>query len=123
MKNIQINNKSNAPIYQQLYEQLSIQIYNNELQAETLLPSIRKTASELRVSVITVKKTWELLESNNLIYTVPGKGSYVSSNSLKELKSKKMKYVTSVLAESLTHLQSLDITEDEVIDLVKKAYK
>ena len=80
MEVLTIRTTSQTPIYQQLFEQVSTQILNGVLKSDTLLPSIRAMAKELRVSIITVKKTWELLERSDYIYTVAGKGSYVKKN-------------------------------------------
>ena len=62
---------------------MQVVLLNGKMRSDSLLPSIRSTAKDLRVSIITIKKTWELLESSGYIYTIPGKGSYVKENSLK----------------------------------------
>ena len=59
MENIVIRTTSQTPIYQQLFDQVAAQILNGDLKADTALPSIRGMAKELRVSIITIKKTWE----------------------------------------------------------------
>ncbi len=55
--NIAISNTSDKPIYQQLFEQISAQILKGELGSGYSLPPIRQAATELRVSIITVKKS------------------------------------------------------------------
>ena len=52
------------------------------------LPSIRTAAKELRVSIITVKKFGKKLETAGLIYTIAGKGSFVSDLSNTDLYKK-----------------------------------
>ena len=78
---ILINPHSGVPIYEQITEQLRAQILSGALEAEQPLPSIRSLAKELRISVITTKRAYEELESAGLIYTLPGKGSFVSPRS------------------------------------------
>mgnify|MGYP001283942440 CR=1 FL=1 len=68
-----ISNKSNQPIYEQLYDQIVSQIVNGELAPGFCLPSIRTVAKEIGVSIITIKKAWEMLEKNGFIDTIPGK--------------------------------------------------
>ena len=51
-----IDNKSGAPIYDQIYTQIKAQIINGALQADEALPSIRSLAKDLRISVITTKR-------------------------------------------------------------------
>lgn len=123
MKNIHVDNQSNKPIYQQLYDQISSQILLKEMIADTKLPSIRTTAKELRVSVITIKKTWEMLEHDKYIYTIAGKGSYVSNTSDSELSKKKTLMVKTSLEEVIEISKSLEIDEIEFIKLVQSIYK
>ena len=54
--NILIDNKSGAPIYDQIYSQIKAQIIAGELRCDEALPSIRSLAKDLRISVITTKR-------------------------------------------------------------------
>lgn len=76
--NIIIKNNINVPIYEQIYKQIRNNIVNKEVKPHEKLPSIRFLAKELRVSVITTKRAYEDLERDGYIYSVPGRGSYVS---------------------------------------------
>ena len=60
--NLFIDNKSGAPIYEQLYTQIKNQILSGELQPEEAMPSIRGLARDLRISVITTKRAYDELE-------------------------------------------------------------
>jgi GntR family transcriptional regulator len=122
MKNITVRNTSQTPIYQQLYDQISSQIIHGDLDADELLPSIRTIAKELRVSIITIKKTWELLESNGFIYTIQGKGSYVKDHSKTMLIKKKKQAVKNILKNSLMDCKEYDLTKDELIQIVDELY-
>ena len=59
--NLFIDNKSGAPIYEQLYTQIKNQILSGELQPEEAMPSIRGLARDLRISVITTKRADDYL--------------------------------------------------------------
>lgn len=122
MKSVQITNGSNIPIYQQLYEQIAMQIYKGDMKEDSMIPSIRKTAKELRVSVITIKKAWEMLEANGLIYTVPGKGSYVAAASKTDLKKKRESYVVDLLGSNIDQVKKLGYSKEEIIDIINKIY-
>ena len=75
---ILIDNKSGAPIYDQIYSQIKSQIISGELKENDMLPSIRGLAKDLRVSFITTKRAYEELEKEGFIYTLPAKGCYVA---------------------------------------------
>ena len=76
---ILIDNKSGLPIYEQIVSQLREQIFSGALREDEALPSIRDLARDLRISVITTKRAYEELENMGLIYTLPGKGSFVAA--------------------------------------------
>lgn len=76
-----IDNHSGVPIYQQIVEQVTRQVYSGALPKDSPLPSIRNLAKDLRISVITTKRAYEELEQAGLIYTLPGKGSFVMGQS------------------------------------------
>ena len=54
--NLFIDNKSGAPIYDQIYTQIKNEILNGNLQPDEALPSIRALARDLRISGITTKR-------------------------------------------------------------------
>lgn len=123
MKNIVVRTTSQDPIYQQLYDQISSQILNGDLQSDSLLPSIRGMAKELRVSIITIKKTWEILERNGYIYTIKGKGSYVKKNTKASLDKKKIETIKKSLKEDVSLYKTMGVSKEELIDLIKELYE
>jgi len=122
MEVLTIRTTSQTPIYQQLFEQVSTQILNGVLKSDTLLPSIRVMAKELRVSIITIKKTWELLERNDYIYTVAGKGSYVKKNTKNALEKKKLKTVKDALKENIILSKQMNIAKEELLKIISELY-
>lgn len=75
---IQINEQSAEPLYYQIEVQLRSLIISGSLEAGTMLPSIRELSSQLKCSVITIKRVYSDLENEGLIRTKQGTGTYVS---------------------------------------------
>ncbi len=119
---IVILTKSPKPIYEQIYEQLSSQIMNGELPANYCLPSIRALASELGISVITVKKAFEMLEFHEFIYTRAGKGCFVSDHAHTKLVDKKLEIATEQLRAQLPFYRNLNLSLEELTELIAKLY-
>lgn len=88
-----IDNRSSAPIYDQVYSQIRAEILNGKLSEDTALPSIRALAKDLRISVITTKRAYEELEKEGLIYTVAGKGSFVAPKNLELLREANLRKI------------------------------
>ncbi|MBQ9664171.1 MAG: GntR family transcriptional regulator [Oscillospiraceae bacterium] len=112
-----IDNRSGAPIYEQIYEQIRDQILRNVLTEGEALPSIRNLAKDLRISVITTKRAYEELEASGLIYTLPGKGSFVAAKNEELLREEHLRELEGHL-EAVRKLALLcGMSRDEVIGL------
>lgn len=120
--NIVISNTSDKPIYQQLFEQLSAQIIKGELESDFCLPPIRTVAKELRISVIPVKKAWEDLERAGFIYSIVGKGCFVSPLLPGELSSKRNELATGKLRKDIAYYKGLGLSLKELLDLIRNNY-
>ncbi len=65
-------------MYLQIIDQIKDRIAADAWPSGHRLPSIRELAVFLNVSVITVKRAYQELESDGVIYTQHGKGSFVA---------------------------------------------
>ena len=119
---IVISNISGDPIYQQIFEQISAQILNGVLPSDTCLPPIRTVAKELRISVITVKRAWEELEHAGLIYTMAGKGCFVSALQPNTLDEKRSQLAGEKLAKDMEYYKTLGLSLEEIVAMIKKDY-
>ena len=94
MMEIKISNLSSVPIYQQVATQIKSNILNGSLKNNDQLPSIRSLAKELEVGIITVKKSYEVLLQEDLIYSKGAVGYFVNDIDLATvLEIKKEEYL------------------------------
>lgn len=70
--------KSRLPIYEQLYKSVTKMAALGAIDAGEPLPSVRAVALELGINPNTVQKAYQMLEHDGIIYSVPGKGSFLS---------------------------------------------
>lgn len=94
-----IDNKSAAPIYEQIFTQIKAQIISGDLPEDSALPSIRSLAKDLRISVITTKRAYDELEREGFLYTIAGKGCFVAPRNLELLREENLKAIEEHLAE------------------------
>jgi GntR family transcriptional regulator len=111
---ILISNSSPDPIYEQIKSEIEHQIVTGELSDGEVLPSIRKLALDLQISVITTKRAYDDLEKEGLILSVPGKGSFVSAKNKALLKEKKLKLIESKLADAVEAAKMLGVKKKEL---------
>ncbi len=118
-----ISNASQKPIYFQIAEQIKNQIISGELKEGESLPSIRKLAQELQISVITTKRAYEELEKEGFIDTVGGKGCFVAMQNKELLREKKMKMVEDKLSNAVAEAKLLGVRLEELKEMLTLLYK
>ena len=92
--NIKLSNMSSVPIYQQVATQIKSNILDGSLKYNDQLPSIRSLAKELEVGIITIKKSYEVLLQEELIYSKGAVGYFVNDIDLATvLEIKKEEYL------------------------------
>ena len=127
-KEIKISNISSIPIYQQIANSIKNKILSKEYISNTQLPSIRSLAKELEVGIITVKKAYEVLLDENLVYSKGAVGYFVNEVNTEEiLLIKKREYIVEFkqMIEKATDdgLTKGDINEILKIVLGEKDYE
>lgn len=121
MSLIFIDLHSRTPIYEQIKEQILLNIKQGEYKPDEQLPSIRSLAGELNLNVNTVKRAFKELELNGIIYSVSGKGSYVSHNA----KSNDIleKSVKKEVSDAVHSAKEIGLSENSILELVHNIYK
>ncbi len=76
---ILISYETGVPIYEQIKTELRGQIVRGELLPDTLLPSIRTLAKELKIGIITAKRAYDDLCAEGFLYSVQGKGVFIAN--------------------------------------------
>lgn len=115
--NIVINSSSFQPIYEQIVIQIKENIMNGTLKEDTLLPSVRTLAKDLRVSMLTVKKAYDELEAAGFIITVHGKGSFVTNANQELILEEKKKEVEQLLEQAVRKGRSCGMDRQELQEL------
>ena len=118
-----INNKDGVPIYDQIYSQIKEQIINGTLEEDAPLPSIRSLAKELQISVITTKRAYDELEKSELIYTAPGRGSFVSATNTELMREENLKKIEEHLEEIMKLSVSCNLKKEDIISMLNILYE
>ena len=112
-----IDNRSGAPIYDQIYSQIKDAILSGQVTEGEALPSIRVLAKDLRISVITTKRAYDELESEGFIYTLPGKGCFVAERSTELLREENLKKIEGHMQEVRRLASACRLTENELDEM------
>ncbi|MFQ9933312.1 MAG: GntR family transcriptional regulator [Lachnospiraceae bacterium] len=116
--NVIINNSSMQPIYEQIVEQIKAEILSGSLKQGTMLYSVRALAKELKISALTVKKAYDILEQEGFVITVHGKGSFVAQVKSELKLEEKRKEVEADLEMAILKGKSWGMSNKEIMELV-----
>lgn len=116
--NILIDNKSGAPIYDQIYSQIKNQIISGSLKEDEMLPSIRGLAKDLRISFITTKRAYEELEKEGFLYTVPGKGCFVAPKNVELIREENLKKIEKYIDEIAVLAAACNLSRQDIIEMI-----
>ena len=116
--NIKVLTKSGLPIYEQIERQIKDTIVSGELKENDALPSIRALAADLKISVITIKRAYEDLEKEGMIYSVQGKGFFVDNPDLQYMEEKKTLGLEERLSEWVSGAKESGMSLEEATDML-----
>lgn len=74
-----LSNSSSKPIYEQIVIQIKELIMQGKLKPNDPLPSMRKLAKDLHVSIITTQRAYDELSNDGFIVVIPAKGAFVAT--------------------------------------------
>ena len=115
---MKILQNSGVPIYKQIAEQFESDILAGIYPQGEYLPSIRGLAKELKISVITTMKAYELLEQQGLVTAVQGKGYYVNAQDSEMLREQHLRKVEEALQEAIRAAKRAGMTEKELKEMM-----
>ena len=113
-----INNNSMVPIYEQVISQIKSEIISGSLPEGQILPSVRALAAELKISALTVKKAYDMLEAEGFVTTVHGKGTFVNTADLQLAYEARRKAVEDDLAKAIQQGVSAGLSKDEIREII-----
>lgn len=120
---ILISNISNIPLYQQIKDQLKDIIFKGEMYEGDPLPSIRNFATDLKVSVLTIRRVYNELEQEGFITSQEGIGTFISANNLELLRDSKRRIVEQKMQELIQTAKTLKISKEELNAMMDILYE
>ena len=101
------------PLSEQLEARIAELIIGGEMAENEKLPAVREVAKALTINPNTVQKAYAELERQGFLYTVKGKGNYVSGG--EELMENKKKELAGRMAELLKEADELGLDRETLI--------
>lgn len=95
-----LSSASEKPIYEQITSQIKEMIMTGELKPGEVLPSMRKLAKDLHVSVITTQRAYDDLSKDGFIVTIPAKGTFVSTQNQDFIREENLRRIEGLLSDA-----------------------
>ena len=117
-----IDYQDSRPIYEQIVEKYQKLIIKGVLAPDEQIPSVRQMAADLSINPNTIQKAYAMLEAQGYIYTVRGRGNFVSANSAAHDRKREewQKKLEAVLREGRELNMGLDELEQSVRNALKE---
>ncbi len=118
---ITVDLRSRKPIYEQIVDNVKTLVLTGVMKPDEQLPAVRKLAVDLTINPNTIQKAYTILEAQQIVYSIPGRGIFISGE-LNDLISLKRLEVMNTLKSGLAEAAAVGISDDEIIALVKNAF-
>ena len=118
---IALDLQSRLPIYEQLRARISELVLLGALQPDEQLPSVRAFAKELGINPNTVQKAYQELERDNIVYSVAGRGSFVSHHL--DLAARLREQQLEKLRQAAREARSAAVPEESAVEAVRETYR
>ncbi|MGK0554348.1 GntR family transcriptional regulator [Macrococcus capreoli] len=121
--NIHFDPNCDQPIYEQLKSEIIRLIMAKELKEGESLMSMRALAKMLGISVITTKRAYKDLEDLGYLYTIPGKGTFVSQGNIAMIEEQANKELESLIMSSIQFAKRLNFDKKDFIELTNDLWE
>ena len=112
---IVLDYRDSRPLYQQVKDSLRRMMLTGLLEPDEKLPSVRSLATQLAINPNTIQRAYAELEAEGYIYSVAGRGSFVSTGDGEHLR--RVAELTGRLVPLLEELKSLGYTREQLLVL------
>ncbi|MEF2958027.1 MAG: GntR family transcriptional regulator [Oscillospiraceae bacterium] len=112
---IVLDYRDSRPLYQQVKDSLRRMMLTGLLEPGEKLPSVRSLATQLAINPNTIQRAYAELEAEGYIYSVAGRGSFVSAGDGEHLR--RIAELTGRLVPLLEELKSLGYTREQLLVL------
>lgn len=117
-----IDLKDRRAIYEQIIDKFKQLIIRDILKQDEKIPSVRELAKQLTINPNTIQKAYRELERQGYIYSVKGRGNFVSSG-IKKVDDVKVEYLKKQIEKSVSELMFIGIEKNELIRLIEEIYE
>ncbi len=116
---VTINKSGNKAYYEQLVLGIKEDILQGILQPGDRIPSVREMAKQLLMNPNTVSKAYKVLEAEQVLVTVKGKGTFVRDSGTLPRNEMRIQQLREQFDDLVVEARHLQVTSQEIISWVQ----
>ncbi len=118
-----ISPAADGTLYQQIVDRLKREVSEGRLKPGATLPSFRTLAEDLLVSVITVKRAYEELEREGIVFRRQGLGTFVADHGYDRSREAKLNTAQELFRDAAREAAEAGLKPSEILELALKVIK
>ena len=118
---MQLDAMSRTPVYEQIVDEVERFMLSGAMKPGDQLPSVRGLSTELSINPNTILKAYGELDASGLIFSVPGRGYFISGDAYDILKKKEEKKLDELKGQFM-QFALVGIDKEQVLRCVEEAY-
>lgn len=122
MSVISVDTRDRKPIYEQLTDNIKNLVLRGILKPDEQLPGVRTLAVELAINPNTIQKAYAELERQSIIYSVQGRGSFVTNN-VESLRMLEREAILSEIEKAFSGAKQAGIDKADIAALAERIWR
>ncbi len=122
MSVISVDTRDRKPIYEQLTDNIKSLVLRGILKPDEQLPGVRTLAVELAINPNTIQKAYAELERQGIIYSMQGRGSFVTNN-VESLRALEREVILSEIEKAFSGAKQAGIRREDISELANRIWR
>lgn len=116
-----IDSQSRVPVYEQIVSQAERFVLTGVLHTDAAVPSVRALAMDLSANPNTIQKAYMELERRGVIYSVPGKGTFITETARDKIAQSRLVQLD-IIEQAAGECRLAGIAKEKTIEAVERGY-
>ena len=118
---ISVDPKSATPLYIQIKQQVRMAVATGALRPGDRVPTVRDLATDLRINFNTVARAYREMQSEGLLNSTRGSGTFVSDDAAEVGQDEARRVVQRMIGDAVRTARNAGVSDTEFMDMIAKA--
>ncbi len=115
-----INHNAGVPVTTQIIDQIKYLVVSKRLHPGEQIPSVRGLAADLKLNPTTVARAYRQLETDEIIYTQRGRGTFIAHKRSALTLEEKRRRLRGDIRKLVVEAARIDLDYEELLSLIEQ---